>query len=77
MNQTIAEDVTTIPRIMHDEAMHIAAAENAKFAALLRTFEPDDAGTGGENVDMDANEFCRILAERGHGTGIMAHPLPL
>jgi uncharacterized protein (TIGR03083 family) len=35
------------------------------------------AGTGGENVDMDAIEFCRILAERGHGTGILRHTLPL
>jgi uncharacterized protein (TIGR03083 family) len=35
------------------------------------------AGTGGEHVDMDAIEFCRILAERGHGTGILRHTLPL
>lgn len=35
------------------------------------------AGTGGEHVDIDAIEFCRILAERGHGTGILRHPLPL
>ncbi len=41
-NQTTANDVTTIPRIAHDEAMRIAAVENAKFAALLRSFEPGD-----------------------------------
>ena len=35
------------------------------------------AGTDGEHVDMDAVEFCRILAERGPGTGILRHPLPL
>jgi hypothetical protein len=35
------------------------------------------AGAGGEHVDMDTVEFCRILAERGHGTGILRHPLPL
>ncbi len=35
------------------------------------------AGTDGEHVDMDAIEFCRILAERGHGTGILRHTLPL
>lgn len=35
------------------------------------------AGTGGEQVDMDAIEFCRILAEREHGTGILRHTLPL
>jgi hypothetical protein len=35
------------------------------------------AGSGGEHVHMDAIEFCRILAERGHGTGIGRHTLPL
>jgi uncharacterized protein (TIGR03083 family) len=35
------------------------------------------AGTGGEHVDVDAIEFCRILAERGHGDGILRHILPL
>ncbi len=35
------------------------------------------AGSGSEHVDMDAVEFCRILAERGHGTGILRHTLPL
>jgi len=35
------------------------------------------AGTGGEHVRIDAIEFCRILAERAHGEGILRHPLPL
>jgi uncharacterized protein (TIGR03083 family) len=35
------------------------------------------AGTGGQHVDMDAVEFCRVLAERAHGTGVLRHPLPL
>jgi uncharacterized protein (TIGR03083 family) len=35
------------------------------------------AGSGGEHVQSDAIEFCRILAERVHGNGIMSHPLPL
>jgi uncharacterized protein (TIGR03083 family) len=35
------------------------------------------SGTGGEHVDMDAIEFCRILSGRGQGTGILRHPLPL
>ncbi len=35
------------------------------------------AGSGGEHVEMDAIEFCRILAERCHGSGILRHPLPL
>ncbi len=42
MNQAPVGNVTTIPRIAHDEAMRIAAVENAKFASLLRSFEPDD-----------------------------------
>jgi uncharacterized protein (TIGR03083 family) len=35
------------------------------------------AGSDGEYVKMDAIEFCRILAERAHGDGILSHPLPL
>jgi uncharacterized protein (TIGR03083 family) len=35
------------------------------------------AGSDGERVKMDAIEFCRILAERAHGDGLLSHPLPL
>ncbi len=35
------------------------------------------AGSGGEHVTLDAVEFCRVLAERVPGTGILSHPLPL
>jgi len=35
------------------------------------------AGTDGEHVRIDAIEFCRILAERAPGEGILRHPLPL
>jgi uncharacterized protein (TIGR03083 family) len=35
------------------------------------------AGSGGEHVTIDAIEFCRILAERAHGEGILVHTLPL
>ncbi len=35
------------------------------------------AGSGGEQHTVDAVEFCRILAERSHGEGVLAHPLPL
>jgi uncharacterized protein (TIGR03083 family) len=42
MKQAIIHDVTTVPRISHREAMQIAAVENAKFAAQLRSFEPED-----------------------------------
>jgi uncharacterized protein (TIGR03083 family) len=42
VKQTTMRDVATVPRIMHAEAMQMAAVENAKFAAQLRSFEPDD-----------------------------------
>lgn len=42
MNQPTIRDVTTVPRIAHDEAMRIATVENTKFADLLRSFEPGD-----------------------------------
>ncbi len=35
------------------------------------------AGTQGEHVTIDAVEFCRILAEREHGEGVLGNPLPL
>ena len=35
------------------------------------------SGTGGEQVTIDAVEFSRILAERVHGEGVLANPLPL
>ena len=34
-------------------------------------------GDGGEHVRIDAIEFCRILAERAEGTGVLRHQLPL
>ncbi len=42
MSQATIRDVTTVPRIAHGEAMQIAAVENAKFATLLRSFEPGE-----------------------------------
>jgi uncharacterized protein (TIGR03083 family) len=35
------------------------------------------AGTGGEHVEIDALEFCRTLAGRRSGEGVLRHPLPL
>jgi uncharacterized protein (TIGR03083 family) len=34
-------------------------------------------GTSGEHVTIDAIAFARTLAERAHGDGVLAHPLPL
>ncbi|HMK12492.1 MAG TPA: maleylpyruvate isomerase family mycothiol-dependent enzyme [Acidimicrobiales bacterium] len=42
MTMTASRDITTIERIGHDEAMRLAAAENAKFGALLRNIAPED-----------------------------------
>jgi uncharacterized protein (TIGR03083 family) len=38
------------------------------------TFVPD---RGGAELGVDAVEFCRILSERGVGTGLLRHTLPL
>jgi len=35
------------------------------------------SGEGGEHVEIDALEFCRTLAGRRTGTGVLRHPLPL
>lgn len=42
MTMTTIRDVSTIDRIGHDEAMLLAAAENAKFGSLLREIAPED-----------------------------------
>jgi uncharacterized protein (TIGR03083 family) len=33
-------------------------------------------GDGGEEITVDAVEFCRILSGRGSGTGLLAQPVP-
>jgi hypothetical protein len=35
------------------------------------------SGDDGEHVYLDAIEYCRILAGRAQGEGILRHPLPL
>ena len=34
------------------------------------------AGNGGEALEMDAIEFCRVLSGRGHGEGLLATEVP-
>jgi uncharacterized protein (TIGR03083 family) len=34
------------------------------------------SGTGGEEITLDAVEFCRILSGRAEGTGLLAHVVP-
>ena len=35
------------------------------------------AGADGEDVRIDAVEFCRVLSGRAPGVGVLANPLPL
>jgi uncharacterized protein (TIGR03083 family) len=35
------------------------------------------SGTDGEEIELDAIQFCRTLAERLPGLGVLRHPLPL
>lgn len=34
------------------------------------------SGTGGERVELDAVEFCRLLSGRGSGAGLLAQQVP-
>jgi uncharacterized protein (TIGR03083 family) len=34
------------------------------------------AGAGGEEIDLDAVEFCRIVSGRASGSGLLAHQVP-
>jgi uncharacterized protein (TIGR03083 family) len=34
------------------------------------------SGTGGEDMKLDAVEFCRIVSGRAEGTGLLAHAVP-
>jgi hypothetical protein len=33
-------------------------------------------GSGGQELELDALEFCRILSGRGHGEGLLATEVP-
>jgi uncharacterized protein (TIGR03083 family) len=35
------------------------------------------SGNGGETIELDAVDFCRIISGRAEGTGVLTHPLPL
>jgi len=66
-------------RIVADIVAEWAATHGEPFTLELEgaaggTFT---AGEGGEDVRIDAVAFCRILAERAHGDGVLRHPLPL
>jgi hypothetical protein len=34
------------------------------------------SGSGGEEIELDAVEFCRVLSGRGSGAGLLGQPVP-
>jgi len=56
MMTTPVVDVSTIPRITHDEATAITAVENQRFAEQIRSLDPDDwsAATNCDRWDVRA-----------------------
>jgi uncharacterized protein (TIGR03083 family) len=78
-NKTLDLDPDHDGRIVADLVAEWAVTHGESFSLTLGGPAGGQfrAGAGGEQVDMDAIEFCRILAERAHGTGILRHPLPL
>jgi uncharacterized protein (TIGR03083 family) len=66
-------------RIVSDLVAEWAATHGAPFTLSLHGPAGGifTCGDGGEHVDMDAVQFCRVLAERRPGEGLLAHPLPL
>ena len=66
MNQTAPQEVTTVARIQHAEAMRIAAVENRKFGQQLRSFDAADwdQPTDCERWDVRAQRGQRIRWRR-------------
>lgn len=65
-------------RIVADVVAEWARRHGAAFTLTLTgpaggTFT---AGTDGEQIEIDAVEFCRILAGRAPGTGLLGQPVP-
>lgn len=46
--------------------LHLTGAAGGDYAA----------GAGGDEITLDAVEFCRILSERAQGSGLLARPVP-
>ncbi len=78
-NKTLDVDSDHDGRIVADLVAEWASTHGEPFTLTLSGAPGGQfrAGTGGEHVDMDAIEFCRILAERRQGSGILRHSLPL
>jgi uncharacterized protein (TIGR03083 family) len=66
-------------RIVADIVAEWAATHGDAFTLILTGPSGGrfSSGEGGEHVEMDAIEFCRTLAGRRSGDGVLKHPLPL
>ena len=66
-------------RIVADLVAEWAGTHGEQFALTLTGPAGGSyaSGSGGEAVELDAVEFCRVLAGRVPGTGVLRHPLPL
>jgi uncharacterized protein (TIGR03083 family) len=65
-------------RIVADVVAEWARAHNAPFTLVLdgpagATFTQ---GRGGQELRLDAIEFCRVLSGRGQGQGLLKHQIP-
>ncbi|MDT4893744.1 MAG: hypothetical protein QOE97_2779, partial [Pseudonocardiales bacterium] len=76
---TFEADATHDGRIIADLVAEWAATHGEPFTLELsgQAGGRYSSGEGGETVALDAIEFCRILAERVPGEGVLRHPLPL
>jgi hypothetical protein len=74
------------PRLTADHDAVLVADVVAEWAARhgrpyrLRLTGPAggswSSGTGGEEIELDAVEFCRVLSGRGEGTGLLTQAVP-
>jgi uncharacterized protein (TIGR03083 family) len=81
--RAIGRDIVLTPdhdrRIVADVVVEWARRHGEPFRLALTgpagsTFTQ---GSDGEELEIDAIEFCRILSGRGLGSGLLRHPLPL
>jgi uncharacterized protein (TIGR03083 family) len=76
---TFEADAAHDGRIIADLVAEWAATHGEPFTLELsgRAGGRYTSGDGGDTVTLDAIEFCRTLAERVPGEGVLRHPLPL
>jgi hypothetical protein len=67
-------EISTLPSV----CTYVSVAARSKLHLVLTgtaggTYKQ---GTGGDELELDAVEFCRILSGRGSGDGLLEHKLP-